>query len=93
MGTPPQSLMNVSTNSLLSSNGGVGTNNNNNNPISSMSSAGVNNNNNNSANLLASLLGGNANSLVSLLQLQNQNVPILQLLTNSLKVCSYKKSM
>jgi hypothetical protein len=42
-----------------------------------------------SQNLLASLLGGgtNTNSLVSLLQLQNQsNVsPILQLLSNSLK--------
>jgi hypothetical protein len=76
--------MNVSANSLMNATGGA--NNNNSNPISGLNNAGMVGS---SQNLLASLLGGgtNTNSLVSLLQLQNQsNVsPILQLLSNSLK--------
>jgi hypothetical protein len=76
--------MNVSANSLMNATGGA--NNNNSNPISALNNAGMVGS---SQNLLASLLGGgtNTNSLVSLLQLQNQsNVsPILQLLSNSLK--------
>ena len=76
--------MNVSANSLMNATGGA--NNNYSNPKSALNNAGMVGS---SQNLLASLLGGgtNTNSLVSLLQLQNQsNVsPILQLLSNSLK--------